>query len=66
MPITVFSFFVDLDLPVSMSLGDEVSVPVSCCYLKEPQDIRSPAAGNWFESSVQNLSLHLGPGEVKR
>ena len=68
MPIAVFQdFFVDLDLPVSMSLGDEVSVPVSCYnYLKEPQDVRfTVAAGNWFESSAQNLSLHLGPGEVK-
>ena len=45
-PITVFQdFFVDLDLPVSMSLGDQVSVPVTCYnYLKEPQDIRLTVA----------------------
>ena len=68
MPITVFQdFFVDLDLPLSMSLGDQVSVPVTCYnYLEEPQDVRfTLAAGNWFESSVQKLSLHLGPSEVK-
>src|ERR1051326_3338461 len=68
LPIPVFQdFFVDLDLPVSMSLGDQVSVPVTCYnYLKEPQDVRfTLAAGNWFESSEQNLSLHLGPNEVK-
>jgi type II secretory pathway pseudopilin PulG len=68
MPITVFQdFFVDLDLPVSMSLGDQISVPVTCYnYLKEPQDVRfTLAADNWFESSAQNLSLHLGPSDVK-
>ena len=68
MPIMVFQdFFVDLDLPVSMSLGDQVSVPVTCYnYLKEAQDVRlTLVAGDWFESSVQNLSLPLGPNEVK-
>ena len=57
MPITVFQdFFVDLDLPVSMSLGDQVSVPVTCYnYLKEPQDIRLHlAAADWFESPAQD------------
>jgi hypothetical protein len=54
-------------LPVSMSLGDEVSVPVTCYnYLKLPQDVQiSLAAGSWFTSQVQNLNLHLGPNEVK-
>ena len=68
MPITVFQdFFVDLDLPVSMSLGDEVSVPVTCCnYLKEPQDVQlTLAADNWFECPTEKLNLHLGPNEVK-
>jgi type II secretory pathway pseudopilin PulG len=67
-PVTVFQdFFVDLDLPISMSLGDEVSVPLTCYnYLKEPQDVRfSVADGSWFESPHQNLRLHLGPNEVK-
>ena len=67
-PITVFQdFFVDLDLPVSMSLGDEVSVPVTCYnYLKEPQDVHLHlAAANWFESTVQNLNIHLAANEVR-
>jgi type II secretory pathway pseudopilin PulG len=67
-PITVFQdFFVDLDLPVSMSLDDQVSVPVTCYnYLKEAQDVQlTLAPGNWFESSAQNLTVHLGPNEVK-
>jgi len=67
-PITVFQdFFADIDLPESLSLGDQVSVPVTCYnYLKEPQDVRLDLAGaNWFESATQNLSVHLGPDEVK-
>jgi prepilin-type N-terminal cleavage/methylation domain-containing protein len=67
-PIPVFQdFFVDLDLPVSMSLGDQVSVPVTCYnYLKEPQDIRlTLAEANWFETSTRDLSVHLSPNEVK-
>ena len=68
LPITVFQdFFVDLDLPISMSLGDQVSVPVTCYnYLKQPQDVQiSLTASGWFESPVQNLKLHLDPNEVK-
>lgn len=67
-PIPVFQdFFVDLDLPVSMSLGDQVSVPVACYnYLKEAQVIRlTVASADWFESPAQNMSVHLGAGEVK-
>jgi uncharacterized protein YfaS (alpha-2-macroglobulin family) len=67
-PITVFQdFFVDLDLPESMSLGDQVSVPVTCYnYLKEAQDVRfTLAAGDWFKCPREQLSVHLGPGEVK-
>ncbi|SPE51099.1 membrane hypothetical protein [Verrucomicrobia bacterium] len=67
-PITVFQdFFVDLDLPVSLSLGDEVSVPVTCYnYLKEPQDVRlTVARADWFQSPAQTLSVHLGANEVK-
>jgi type II secretory pathway pseudopilin PulG/5-hydroxyisourate hydrolase-like protein (transthyretin family) len=68
MPITVFQdFFADLDLPVSLSLGDQVSVPVTCYnYLKEPQDIRLHLApANWFESPTQDLTIHLGANEVR-
>ena len=68
LPIPVFQdFFVDLDLPVSLSLGDQVSIPVTCYnYLKEPQEVRFTLAGaDWFDSPVQNSNLHLGPNEVK-
>jgi uncharacterized protein YfaS (alpha-2-macroglobulin family) len=68
MPITVFQdFFVDLDLPVSMSLGDQISVPVTCYnYLKEPQDIHLHLAGaDWFESATPDSVVHLEPGAVK-
>ena len=67
-PIAVFQdFFVDLDLPVSMALGDQITVPVTCYnYLKEPQNVRFEfAPGTWFQSAVQNFSLQLGPNEVK-
>lgn len=67
-PITVFQdFFADIDLPVSLSLGDEVSVPVTCYnYLKTPQDIRLQLApAGWFESPTLDLSLHLGANEVR-
>ena len=42
-------------------------MPVTCYnYLKEPQDVRLDLAeANWFESPTQNLSVHLGPDEVK-
>lgn len=68
LPIPVFQdFFVDLDLPVAMSLGDEISVPVACYnYLSEPQDIRlTLAAADWFESSTPHATIHLDPNEVK-
>ena len=67
-PITVFQdFFVDLDLPVSLSLDDQVSVPVTCYnYLPQPQAIRLTVAPEaWFESPSQTLSLQLAPNEVK-
>ena len=63
LPITVFQdFFVDLDLPVSMSLDDEVSVPVTCYnYLKTPQDVHLRLApANWFECSESNVTVKLG------
>lgn len=68
LPIPVFQdFFVDLDLPVSMSLGDEISVPVACYnYLNEAQNIElTLAAADWFESPVRETAVHLGPNEVK-
>ena len=68
MPITVFQdFFVDLDLPVSMSLGDQLTLPVACYnYLKEAQDIRlSLPEAPWFETPSHTLSVHLEAGETR-
>ena len=68
LPITVFQdFFVDIDLPVSLSLGDQVTVPLTCYnYLKEPQDVRlTVTSADWFESPLQAFTLHVNPGEVK-
>lgn len=67
-PITVFQdFFVDLDLPVELSLGDQISVPVSCYnYLKQPQDVRLTLAGaDWFNATAEPVMVHLAAGEVK-
>ena len=67
LPIQVFQdFFVDIDAPVLLSLDDEVSVPVTCYnYLDRPQDVRlSLAPAAWFETPSNELSLHLGAGEV--
>jgi len=57
--IRVFQdFFVDLDLPVALTVGDEVSVPVALYnYLDGPQKVRLELeAGDWFDVS--------GPSEV--
>ena len=67
-PIPVFQvFFVDLDLPVSMSLGDQVSVPTTCYnYLKQPQNIRlTVATGAWFDCPSPEVSVQLAANEVK-
>ncbi len=44
-------FFIDLDLPQSLTVGDEVSIPVGVFnYLPEAQDVRLELALNpWFE-----------------
>jgi uncharacterized protein YfaS (alpha-2-macroglobulin family) len=44
-------FFIDLDLPQALTVGDEVSVPVSIYnYLQEPQDVRlTVRESSWFE-----------------
>ncbi len=51
-PLRVFQdFFIDLDLPLALTVGDEISVPVGVFnYLAEPQSVRlelEPA--DWFE-----------------
>jgi hypothetical protein len=56
--IRVFQdFFVDIDLPVSLTQGDEISIPVGVFnYLPEAQEVRLVAeAEPWYEL--------MGPGE---
>ena len=66
--IRVFQdFFVDLDLPVSLTQNDEVSIPVVVYnYLKTPQRVRLELSrGDWFEldgGTVQEMTLD--PNEV--
>jgi uncharacterized protein YfaS (alpha-2-macroglobulin family) len=63
-------FFVDIDLPVSLTQNDEVSVPIVVYnYRKQPQRVRLELkAASWFElmnqqSRVQELRLE--PQEVR-
>jgi uncharacterized protein YfaS (alpha-2-macroglobulin family) len=51
-PLRVFQdFFIDLDLPVALTVGDEISIPVGVFnYLPEPQNIRLElASADWFD-----------------
>jgi uncharacterized protein YfaS (alpha-2-macroglobulin family) len=51
-PLRVFQdFFIDLDLPVALTVGDEIAVPVGVFnYLPEAQNVRLELAqGDWFE-----------------
>jgi len=51
-PLRVFQdFFIDLDLPVALTVGDEISIPVGVFnYLPEPQSIRLEVEKMpWFE-----------------
>lgn len=67
--IRVFQpFFVDLDLPVALTRGDEVAVPVVVYnYLDGPQTVElTLAQAEWFElldGPVQKIDLR--PGEVR-
>jgi uncharacterized protein YfaS (alpha-2-macroglobulin family) len=68
LPIPVFQdFFADLDLPAALSLGDQVSVPVTCYnYLAKPQDIHlTLAAADWFTAPAHESKIHLAAGEIK-
>lgn len=50
--IRVFQdFFVDIDLPVALTQGDEISIPVGVFnYLPEPQEVRlAVEQEDWFE-----------------
>jgi uncharacterized protein YfaS (alpha-2-macroglobulin family) len=69
LPLKVFQpFFVDLDLPVSLTRGDEVGVPVVVYnYLDRPQSVKlTLSRGNWFSlAGAAEQVLDLGPGEVR-
>jgi hypothetical protein len=66
--IRVFQdFFVDIDLPVSLTQNDELSIPIVVYnYLKKPQRVRLEMdKGDWFElkgGTVQEMTLD--PNEV--
>ena len=58
-------FFVDLSLPVALTRGDEITVPVVVYnYLDKPQTVELKLAdGNWFKllgGSAQKVELAAG------
>ncbi len=67
--IRVFQpFFVDLNLPVALTRGDEVAVPVVVYnYLDKPQTVRLTLAdAEWFERLDEPVQqLELAAGEVR-
>jgi hypothetical protein len=69
-PLRVFQdFFVDLDLPVSLTQNDEVAFPVAVYnYLKTPQTVKLELQReSWFDltdSAGYTRSLELQPNEV--
>ncbi len=66
--ILVFQdFFIDVDLPRTLTQGDEVWVPVALYnYLDKPQDIRLELMeGYWFElMDEKEKTVRLNPSEV--
>jgi hypothetical protein len=68
-PIKVFQpFFVDLDLPVALTRGDEVGVPVVVYnYLDKPQTVTLQLENApWFENlGGAEQKLELAAGEVR-
>jgi len=69
-PLKVFQdFFVDIDLPVSLTQSDEVAFPVAIYnYLKEPQKLKLELQKEpWFElldSEGLTRTLNVKPGDV--
>ncbi len=67
--IRVFQpFFVDLNLPVTLTRNDEVSVPVVVYnYLDQPQTVTLDLkAADWFELLDETgKTIDLGPNEVR-
>jgi uncharacterized protein YfaS (alpha-2-macroglobulin family) len=69
LPLKVFQpFFADLDLPVSLTRGDEVAMPVVVYnYLDKPQTVTltlAPGSGLRLEGDAAQR-VDLGPGEVR-
>jgi hypothetical protein len=68
-PIRVFQpFFVDLNLPVALTRGDEVAVPVVVYnYLDKPQTVElSLEDAGWFKRLEPAAKrIDLGPSEVR-
>ena len=68
--ITVFQpFFVDMDLPVALTRGDEVAVPVVVYnYLDAPQRVELKLSdADWFEPlDPSQKSIDLEPEEVRQ
>ena len=69
-PLRVFQdFFIDIDLPINLTEGDEVFIPVAVYnYLSTEQEINLRAEkGDWFdflEKSEQKLSLQANDVSV--
>jgi uncharacterized protein YfaS (alpha-2-macroglobulin family) len=61
-------FFVDIDLPISLTANDQVSIPVALYnYLKESQTVTLILSkGDWFTvSGSLTVKILMKPGEVK-
>jgi 5-hydroxyisourate hydrolase-like protein (transthyretin family) len=69
-PLKVFQdFFVDIDLPVSLTQSDEVAFPVAIYnYLKQPQKLKVELQEEpWFElldKEGLTRTLNVNPGDV--
>jgi uncharacterized protein YfaS (alpha-2-macroglobulin family) len=67
-PLRVFQdFFVDLDLPQSLTVGDEIAVPVGVFnYLSSPQTVHLELAkADWFELKDQaSKDIEVASNEI--
>ncbi len=67
-PLRVFQdFFIDLDLPLSLTVGDEVAIPVGVFnYLSVPQSVRLELEqSDWFELLGEPVQeLEIGANEI--
>ncbi|MGC9521289.1 MAG: alpha-2-macroglobulin family protein [Anaerolineae bacterium] len=67
-PLRVFQdFFIDLDLPASLTVGDEIAVPVGVFnYLPESQTVRLEVEGAaWFELLDDPVKeIQIAPNEI--